>query len=421
MDLNVANLGGGTPATLTSPALGRRLADLCGEERNVLVDFLLHLDEFDRRRAWAEAGYGSLWVYSLEVLHLREGAAWRRIEAMKLLRRFPSVEPALRDGRLCLTTLNLLGPVLDGENVSGLVGRAAFLSKADTERLVVSIRPRVAPKDGVRRVSSGAVSTRAATASELPAVRCPGPDVLALAPSSDAPLASAAPPCAPLAVPAPVPVAGPELRPVSADTYSLRVTIDSACKAELDQLVSLLSHKTGGDLAAVLREAIRCGISTHGKRRGAVEPERKRGGQAARAEKASKSAEGGDRSARPPAPSAVATAPDPRAIPIEVRRQVWKRDDACCAWTSHDGKRCGSRWKVQFGHVTPVALGGKSTVDNVRLECERHNQLEAIRVFGREHMAPYLGESAFSGESGRSGSGAMSGRTGDGAGYALGP
>jgi 5-methylcytosine-specific restriction endonuclease McrA len=56
---------------------------------------------------------------------------------------------------------------------------------------------------------------------------------------------------------------------------------------------------------------------------------------------------------------------------------------------SPDGKRCGSRHKLELGHIRPVALGGKSTLDNVRLECRPHNRFEAVRVFGREHMAPF--------------------------------
>ena len=67
------------PAFLESNVLALRLRELAGEERNVQVDFLLHLDEFDRRRAFVEAGYSSLWSYCLEALHLREGAAGRRI------------------------------------------------------------------------------------------------------------------------------------------------------------------------------------------------------------------------------------------------------------------------------------------------------------------------------------------------------
>jgi hypothetical protein len=64
-----------SPTPLSSCALATRLAELCGEERNVQVDFLLHLDAFDRRRGWAAAGYGSLWDHCLQVLHLRESAA----------------------------------------------------------------------------------------------------------------------------------------------------------------------------------------------------------------------------------------------------------------------------------------------------------------------------------------------------------
>jgi hypothetical protein len=40
-----------------------------------------------------------LWDYLLRVLHLREGAAFRRIAAMRVLRRLPVVAEALRDGR----------------------------------------------------------------------------------------------------------------------------------------------------------------------------------------------------------------------------------------------------------------------------------------------------------------------------------
>src|ERR671928_2080986 len=101
-----------TPSSLAMDALARRLVDLVGEERRVQAEFLVHLEEFDRRRAWAEAGFPSLWEYMLRVLHLREGATWRRMTAMRTVRRFPQLLDALREGRLCLSTLGLLAPVL---------------------------------------------------------------------------------------------------------------------------------------------------------------------------------------------------------------------------------------------------------------------------------------------------------------------
>src|SRR6266568_7088193 len=103
------------PSSLSPEILACRLRELVSHERGVQVDFLLHLDEFDRRRAFLEAGYESLWTYCLQALHLREGPAGRRIGAMRVLRRFPALEGALRDGRLCLSTVTVLGPLLTAE------------------------------------------------------------------------------------------------------------------------------------------------------------------------------------------------------------------------------------------------------------------------------------------------------------------
>ena len=43
-------------SSLDSTVLVARLRELAGDRRNVDVDFILHLDEFDRRRAYLEAG-----------------------------------------------------------------------------------------------------------------------------------------------------------------------------------------------------------------------------------------------------------------------------------------------------------------------------------------------------------------------------
>jgi hypothetical protein len=125
-------------ALLDAAALARRLAELAGDERAFQVEFLLHLEEFDRREAWLAAGYGSLWEYCRRVLLLREGAAARRIRAMRVLRRLPDLAAPLRDGRVCLSTVALLDPLLTEANAAELVARAAYKSKAEVEELVVA-------------------------------------------------------------------------------------------------------------------------------------------------------------------------------------------------------------------------------------------------------------------------------------------
>ena len=80
------------------------------------------------------------------------------------------------------------------------------------------------------------------------------------------------------------------------------------------------------------------------------------------------------------------TSSNARHIPATVKRAVWTRDEGRCTFEGDGGHRCGERRFLEFDHVRPVALGGEATVDDVRLRCHVHNQLEAERVFGREFM-----------------------------------
>ena len=164
----------GQLSTLDARALSERLRALAGEERNVQAEFLLHLDALDRRRGYADLGYPSLWEYCLRALHLREGAAGRRIGAMRVLRRFPSLVDAVRDGRLCLSTLCVLGPVLTPDNVEEVAARAAFRTKAETDTIAASLKPRPAPADGIRRLPGVQQAAHSSTPMRLgPAASAP--------------------------------------------------------------------------------------------------------------------------------------------------------------------------------------------------------------------------------------------------------
>ncbi len=342
--------------SLDSAALARRLRELVGDERVVQVEFLLHLDEFDRRREYLHAGFPSLWEYCLRALHLPEGPAGRRIAAMRALRSFPELEPALRDGRLCLSTAPLLAQVLTRENVAELIERAAYRTKAEVEQLVISIRPREAPAEGIRKLPAPAAAASGEARWVGPAPEAP---LVATGPVFAPILALAAPVAAPPVVEASRPRPA-EVRPVSDDHWSVRVTFDAAAKEELDTLKALVSHKIpDGDLNAVLREAIRCGIEKHGNRKGASAPAQQRRSRI--------------------------DASDDR-IPAAVRREVWKRDGGRCTWKGEDGRHCGSRWQLEVDHIHPPRLGGTSKLENLRLLCRPHNMLHAEQTYGREHM-----------------------------------
>jgi HNH endonuclease len=60
---------------------------------------------------------------------------------------------------------------------------------------------------------------------------------------------------------------------------------------------------------------------------------------------------------------------------------------------AENGHRCEERKGLEFDHIEPVARGGKSTIDNLRLRCRAHNQLSAEQTYGREFMDAKIEES----------------------------
>jgi 5-methylcytosine-specific restriction endonuclease McrA len=71
-----------------------------------------------------------------------------------------------------------------------------------------------------------------------------------------------------------------------------------------------------------------------------------------------------------------------RYVPAHVRRAVYERDDARCAHVDAEGRRCTERSHLEIDHLVPWALGGPSTVDNLRLACRGHNAQAARQAFG---------------------------------------
>src|SRR2546426_275322 len=75
-----------------------------------------------------------------------------------------------------------------------------------------------------------------------------------------------------------------------------------------------------------------------------------------------------------------------RYVPAHVKRAVWKRDEGRCTFVSTTGQRCPAGTMLEYDHVDPVALGGKATVEGIRLRCRAHNQYAAECAFGTDFM-----------------------------------
>jgi 5-methylcytosine-specific restriction endonuclease McrA len=75
-----------------------------------------------------------------------------------------------------------------------------------------------------------------------------------------------------------------------------------------------------------------------------------------------------------------------RHVPAATRRVVWARDGGCCTFSDASGRRCCERSGLEIHHEHAFALGGSTTVENLRLLCRAHNAFFAERDFGHAHV-----------------------------------
>jgi 5-methylcytosine-specific restriction endonuclease McrA len=273
--------------------------------------------------------------------------------------------------------------VLTPENKDELLPRFFHLSRRHAELLAVSLRPvEVIPvrevvtaiRPAPAAAPAGAITPRAAEAGET---RAGGTDRFQLHPGEVAaevdgsPAADASPfQLHPGDVAAPVRVAvvqvppeapRDEIEPLDAQLARLHVTVSRRLLEKLEAAKDALAHACPGATAAeVFERGLDLVLAQHAKRKGLVEKPRKE-----------------------PRPSST------DAVPAHVKRAVWLRAGGRCEWVLESGERCDCTRKLEYDHILALALGGKSTLDNVRLACRPHNLLAARQVFGDAVMDRY--------------------------------
>ena len=120
-------------SSLDDTTLRRELSRTIADERTAVVSVLAHIAEFDAHRLYLADACSSMHDYCVQVLHLADGAAYKRIHAARAARRFPRLLDEVAEGRLHLSAVCLLAPHLTDANVDELIAAAVHRTKADIE------------------------------------------------------------------------------------------------------------------------------------------------------------------------------------------------------------------------------------------------------------------------------------------------
>ncbi len=320
------------------------LERILGQSRRVESSLIAHLAEVDARHLYTRYAAPSMFIYCRDILHLSEGEAQLRILVARATREHPVLLAMLADGRLHLSGVAKLAPMLTAENRDALIPRAVHKSKREIEELVAELAPRPDVPSVIRKLPDRPLV--------LPAV------------DTDAPLrpdeVSSAPP------PRPTPPPRPVFQPLAPARYKVEFTAGAELRDKLERLRALMRKDVpDGDLAAIIEKVVTRELERREARRYAKTSSPRK--KANRADKVSST----------------------RYLPAEVRRAVYRRDGGQCRFVDRHGRRCPERYRLEYHHWHPYGLGGGHHPDNICLMCGPHNRHLAEVDYGRKKMARY--------------------------------
>jgi len=137
----------------------KKLEVLAKVERRISVKILHHLMEVERGRIHLDMGYASLFVFLTKHLKYSDGSAYRRIEAMKILRDVPDLGQRITVGAISVTVAAEISRIVKIKNIKdveakrNLVEQFSWKNKREVEKEIARIAPREAKLEKLREIN----------------------------------------------------------------------------------------------------------------------------------------------------------------------------------------------------------------------------------------------------------------------------
>ncbi len=313
---------------LSNENLITAVRSLVKEERRITREILDHINEVARRRLYADLGFSSIFDWLVKDLGYSESAAYRRMQAARVLLAVPEAAGKLESGALGLSVLSKVqtfiradekrtGQKKSIQEKSEILTKVESCSGREAEHRLAQHFPEVA-----ERFSDG------------------------LTPNE-------------------------KVRAINEDQVSVQVTFTRVQFEKLKRIQELLSHKhIGASHAELLDAAMDVFLEKKDPLRKIIKPRTAPCDTAAEVK--------------------MPFAKPAKSLKPSTRNAVLRKSGGQCEYReSKMGHRCANRHFLDIDHIQPRALGGTNHPDNLRVLCRTHNLLVAERVFGREKIQAF--------------------------------
>ena len=317
--------------SISNQEIVNQLKKLVSQEQNLTLQILPHLVEVERRGLYLEKAYSTLSEYCIHELGYGESSAWRRVRVARVIKEIPEVYDLLKDNKLSFSSVLQIANVLNQDNHKDLLPRVVGKSKSQIDKITVEYQaPQIIPDQARPRLVKTSHAVQRTGGPELGEIslRCEGENNPTVKHSTPGIIVE--------------------------KMFEIRFAADQELMELIQWMKSHLSHKypKGATFQEVFKYAIK-----YLKQREDFSVQDK--------------------------PGKLNGKTNTRYIPKAIKQKVWKRDGGRCAFVGANGRRCNSDYNLQYDHYpAPFARGGKSTVENLRLLCAKHNNHTAKKTFG---------------------------------------
>jgi len=318
-----------------------QLKSLVLREREMLLEILKYLREVEARQLHLKLGYPSLHAFMTQHLAYSEGAAGRRILAMRLMKSLPEVAPKIQKGELSLSVASQVQGFIQREEKQRKITKHEPLKPLEKLNLLTQLQG-TSSRECERRL-------------------------VQLAPETGLP--------------------NEKTRPLSEEKSLIQFVAGRELIQKLEKLKSLTSHSNPEGKYELLFSKLadlaldRLDPERRAKRR----EDRERRWKAK--EKLSPPAPESENKARKNGQSSPSNATPTlerrrsRYIPQRIKDEIQQRDGGRCQYQNpKTGRKCRSTYQLELDHRYPFSLGGEHSEKNLRLYCRRHNQFRYLTV-----------------------------------------